>query len=98
MLTIKSGHEVLPRSGRDMACTSCRDRGRGGADVGALCLSSSGCNPHASQTPDESSGQQDRHKAPTHPLIHPLSLQERGRHIIDLGGQFPKSSDRNGIG
>src|SRR5215469_101119 len=27
---------------------SCRDRGKGGVDVGALCLSSSGCDPFAS--------------------------------------------------
>jgi len=44
--------------------------------VGALCLSSVGYDPRASPTPDESSGQQDKHKAPSHPRIHPLSLQD----------------------
>ena len=56
--------------------SSCRDRERGGADAGALCLSSLECDPFASRDPDESGCHQDRHEAPTHPLIHPLSLQD----------------------
>jgi len=44
--------------------------------VGALRLSSGGYDPRASPPPDESSGLQDKHKAPSHPRIHPLSLQD----------------------
>src|SRR5690348_11105836 len=67
--------------------TSCRDREKGGADAGALCLSSSGCDSSVSHKPAESDGEEDRHKAPTHPHIHPLSLQNRGRNITDLNCQ-----------
>ena len=44
----------------------CRDKGRCGADVGALCLSVPACllDP-----------QGDKHKAPAHPLLRPLSLR-----------------------
>src|SRR5579859_3713282 len=60
------------------ATSSCRDRGRGGVDVGALCLSSCGCYLFASGNLDESGGpDEDRHKAPTLPRIHSLSLQNR---------------------
>ena len=34
--------------------------------------------PRYHETPTESDDRQDRHKAPTHPLIHPLSLQDVG--------------------
>jgi hypothetical protein len=44
--------------------------------VGALCLSWVGYDPRASPPPAEASGQQDKHKAPSHPRIHPLSLQD----------------------
>src|SRR5215467_4531750 len=36
---------------------------------------------------DEASGQQDKHKALTHPLIHPF-LQDRDMCMTDLGGQW----------
>src|SRR5690348_6924788 len=57
----------------------CRDRGKGWADAGALCLSlvrrrAVGFT-HMSDNPDKSGGNEDRHKAPTLPPIHPLSLQ-----------------------
>ena len=55
---------------------SCRDRGKGGVDVGALCLSSFGSEPLALQNPGESCGEEDRHKAPALPRINPLSLQD----------------------
>jgi hypothetical protein len=55
---------------------SCRDKGRGGVDAGALCLSSLGCNPSASRKPNESGCHEDKHKAPTHLRIRPLSLQD----------------------
>ena len=44
-------------------------------DEGALWLSSCGCDRLAAQHPHEYYGHQDRHKAPTLPRIHPLSLQ-----------------------
>jgi hypothetical protein len=44
--------------------------------VGALCLSSSECDHHASRNAGESHCHEDKHKAPTHPCIHPLSLQD----------------------
>src|SRR6266567_5491250 len=46
------------------------DKGRRGADVGALRLS---LEPHK-----ESRCARDKRKAPSHPLIHPLSLRVRG--------------------
>src|SRR3984893_9079943 len=55
--------------------SSCRDKGWGGVDEGALCLSSSGYDPFALRNPDESRSHKDKHKAPTHPHVHPLSLQ-----------------------
>ncbi len=58
----------------------CRDRGWGGVDAGALCLSSSGRDPFASQNRYDLYGEEDRHKAPAHPRIHPLSLQMFGNH------------------
>ena len=47
-------------------------------DAGALCLSSSEFDPSASQNLEVSGGHEDRHKAPYHLLIHPLSLQDGG--------------------
>src|SRR5579863_247775 len=58
---------------------NCRDRGRRGVDAGASCLSSLGYDPLASLDLTESCGEKDKHKAPTLPHIHPLSLQIRGR-------------------
>jgi hypothetical protein len=55
--------------------SSCRDKGWGGVDEGALCLSSSGYDPLALRNPDESRSHKDKHKSPTHPHVHPLSLQ-----------------------
>lgn len=49
------------------------------AGVGAWCLSSSGGEPHISANPDASSGNQDRHQAPSSTHPHPLSLQNAGR-------------------
>ena len=36
------------------------------------------------QNPGESDGKEDKHKAPTLPLIHPLSLQNRAAHHFSL--------------
>ena len=47
-------------------------------DEGAWCLSSLGSGPFALWNPDESDGEKDRHQAPTHLHIHPLSLQDGG--------------------
>jgi hypothetical protein len=68
-LTTKLGNVALP---------SCRDNGRGGVDVGALCLSSSGGQHCASRNPNESRCHEDKHKAPTLLRIRPLSLQDGG--------------------
>ena len=68
---------------------SCRDRGKGGADAGALCLSSLGARHLAwpAQTLTASQGHQDKHKAPALPRIHPLSLQDGSRWCLS----FPHS-------
>jgi hypothetical protein len=53
-------------------------------DAGALCLSALQAEPFASPEPDASWDEADKHKAPTHPLIHPLSLLHEGQ-IPDPG-------------
>src|SRR5579859_252443 len=57
----------------------CRDKGRCGMDEGALCLSPScGGDLLASQhTTTNRIATRDKHKAPTLPSVHPLSLQNR---------------------
>ncbi len=45
-------------------------------DAGAWCLSWVQGDPLASPDPDASCGQQDKHKAPAHPHVRPLSLQQ----------------------
>src|SRR5260221_13877816 len=42
---------------------SCRDKGRGGGDEGALCLSWLGGDPLASRNPNDSKSEEDKHKA-----------------------------------
>ncbi len=55
---------------------SCRDNGMMGGDDGALCLSGEGWSGNAChETPTETHCHEDKHKAPTLPHIHPLSLQ-----------------------
>jgi hypothetical protein len=66
------------------APASCRDKGKGRVDAGALCLSWLECDHQASRNPGESRCHEDKHKAPTHPHIRPLSLQDAG----DEGGHF----------
>src|SRR5260370_23647257 len=65
---------------------SCRDKGRDRKDAGALCLSSSDSPDSMGHhhTPTESPCDEDKHKAPTHPHIHPLSLQDGGGHFPSL--------------
>jgi hypothetical protein len=55
--------------------SSCRDRGWMGGWVGALCLSFSPYDSFWFRDANGSRLDEDRHKAPTHPPIHPLSLQ-----------------------
>jgi mycofactocin system glycosyltransferase len=50
----------------------------GGGDEGALCLSPWEHDVFRSAQNGHSQLDEDRHKAPTHPLRHPLSLQDRG--------------------
>jgi len=59
----------------------CRDKEEGWVDERALCLSSFGYHPSASPNPDESCCNEDKHKAPTLPRIHPLSLHENGAQL-----------------
>src|SRR5215472_17322365 len=57
----------------------CRVRGWGWVDVGVLCLS---WWPYDSPDyPRHEHPNEDRHKAPSLPLIHPLSLQD-GEHRL----------------
>ena len=58
--------------------------------VGALCLSSSGCDPFASRNTDESCCDEDKHKAPASAQHRPLSLQDDG----DDGDVEGRSLDR----
>ena len=51
--------------------------------MGALCLSLSGSDPLASSGPDASSGEVDRHKAPTLPRITPCPYR-RGETFLSL--------------
>src|SRR5216684_256405 len=57
----------------------------------ALCLSWWGGDRVASRNPDHSSGHEDKHKAPTRLHVHPLSLQDGGRH----SQSFPDSVGKN---
>lgn len=64
----------------DKMCASvCRDRGKGGADAGTLCLSSCECesDPFVHKTRANRKASRDKHKTPTLLHIHPLSLQLR---------------------
>src|SRR5216684_1890399 len=87
---------------------SCRDKGRGGVDEGALCLSSLGCDLFAPRSPHWSAlppGQaQGPHPAPHPPLVPtgPHSVvnihQDRVRHITGevLAAQGPVGT-RGGV-
>ena len=62
--------------------------------MGALCLSLLECDHYASRNPGKSCCHEDKHKAPTLPLIRPLSLQDRAVRIAAFGRQ--NSSERRG--
>ena len=51
-----------------------------------------GCDPSASRIPIESCCDEDRHKAPTRPLIHPLSLQDEGTDGVQTGSDIAGDS------
>src|SRR5216684_4983650 len=105
MLTTESGNPI-----HWGACGpgSCRDKGRGGVDEGALCLSSWGCDLFAPRSPHWSalpSGQAPGpHPAPHPPLVPtgPHAVvnihQDRGRHITGevLAAQGPVGT-RGGV-
>src|SRR5713101_2787314 len=80
---------VTTEEGNNRKCppASCRDKGRGGVDEGALCLSWLGCDLGALRNPKGSRCHQDKHKAPTLPHIRPLSLQDpfRSSPFIGIG-------------
>src|SRR5581483_11881349 len=86
------------------SCTSspasCRDKGRGRVDVGVLCLSSSSIRNSAGHpvTPAESLCHKDKHKAPTPPLIRPLSLQDGERMLSDYCRIRPTNINRTESG
>ena len=61
-------------------------------DEGALCLSWLGCDYAGSHNPTESCGEQDKHKALSHPHIFPLSLLVE-QHA---SGQHNQYRDSNG--
>src|SRR5713226_6226595 len=82
---------MVPTEAGKVCPASCRDKGRSGVDEGALCLSSWGGDRVASRNPDHSSCHQDKHKAPTRLHVHPLSLQDGGRH----SHSFPDSVVKN---
>src|SRR5258708_30487873 len=82
---------MVPTASGKVRPASCRDKGRGGVDEGAWCLSSWGGDRLASPNPDHSSCHQDKHKAPTLLHVRPLSLQDGGRH----SQSFPDSVGTN---
>src|SRR5216683_5598324 len=82
---------MVPTEAGKVRPASCRDKGRSGVDEGALCLSWWGGDRLASRNPDHWSCQQDKHQAPTLLHIHPLSLQDGGRH----SQSFPDSVGKN---
>jgi len=55
--------------------------------AGVLCLSASGYDPCISWNPNESYCDEDKHKAPAHPHIRPLSLQDGAARIAAFGWQ-----------
>src|SRR6266446_9851653 len=63
-------------------------------DEGAWCLSSSECDHLASPNPNESKSEEDKHQAPTLPLIRPLSLQDGDRRIPGFGRSKPSGRGR----
>ena len=75
-------HDEPPRANAEMVrrgVVFCRDKGMRCVDAGALCLSGEGWSGNAHhRTPTESRCHEDKHKAPTLPNIHPLSLQDAG--------------------
>jgi len=74
----------------------CRDKGLGGVDEGALCLSSLGCDLFASRNPDESCCYEDKHKAPTRLRVRPLSLQDAGGRFLSLPDSVVKNHQDGG--
>ena len=56
----------------------CRDKGRGGVDAGALCLSLWQCDSHGFREAGWSYPNEDKHKAPASTQPFPLSLQDAG--------------------
>src|SRR5579859_220446 len=62
----------------------CRDGGKGGVGEGALCLSSSQHDSAWFRNTGESHPHEDRHRAPSHPNIHPLSLQDGGGCFVSF--------------
>ena len=73
---------IMPITMPASPSSSCRDRERCGVDVGALCLSSSGCDHLASRNQNESYGEEDRHKAPTLPHHPPPVPTGRGEAAV----------------
>ena len=60
----------------NLCAPSCRDSGRGWVDEGALCLSWWECDSSGFREAGWLHPNEDKHKAPTLPLILPLSLQD----------------------
>jgi hypothetical protein len=61
----------------------------------ALCLSSLGYDHCASRNPDASCCHEDKHKAPTRPRVHPLSLQDGGDlHRRGLKGEIRQKGEK----
>src|SRR5216683_6828338 len=96
---IRRGADPLPL--RCCGPGSCRDKGRGGVDEGAWCLSWLGCDLFAPRSPQWIAlppGQaQGPHPAPHPPLVPTLPHavvnihQDRGRHITGFGRQHSLS-------
>src|SRR6266851_6010083 len=64
---------------------SCRDKGWGGVDEGALCLSSLGCGLCAPRSPQGIALPPGQAQGPTHLRIRPLSLQNAGDASVPMG-------------
>ncbi len=87
---------VIMPIGTPASPSSCRDKGRGRVYEGALCLSWWEGDHQASRNSGESCCHQDKHKAPTHPRIRPLSLQDDGVHFVSFPNLVGKNHQGGG--
>src|SRR6266446_8560041 len=85
---------MVPTESGNVCPASCRDKGRGGVDEGAWCLSWLGYDHLASRNPNAWKSHHDKHQAPTLPHIRPLSLQDGDPRLPEFGRSKPAGRGR----